>query len=92
MENAISADGSKVFWTAGPGSGAPGLYVWIDGTSTAQVDASQGGSGSGGGGEYWDAATDGSKVIFTDGNRAAPPTRRPQAVLTSTSTTWTRAR
>jgi hypothetical protein len=33
---------------------------------TTQVDASQGGSGPGGGGYFWAASTNGSKVFFTD--------------------------
>jgi hypothetical protein len=59
LSDAISADGSRVFWTdANNGN----LYVREDGTSTVQVDA-----GVGGGGEFQTASTDGSKVFFTKG-------------------------
>ncbi|HWX44276.1 MAG TPA: hypothetical protein VNY52_03025 [Solirubrobacteraceae bacterium] len=60
LVNAVSADGSRVFFTA-----EGNLYVREDGTTTVQVDASQGGPESGGG--AWEtAAGDGSKVFFTD--------------------------
>ena len=68
-QNAISADGSKIFWTDNNSSNPAeeGLYVRIDGTRTVQADAPQGGSGSAGQGVYQDASSDGSKVVFTDG-------------------------
>jgi hypothetical protein len=57
---AVSADGSRIFFTAGGN-----LYVRVNGASTVQIDASQAG-GSGGGGWFVDASTDGSRVFFTD--------------------------
>lgn len=56
----ISADGSRVFFTAG---GA--LYARVGGRETVQLDASQAG-GSGGGGVFVKASHDGSVVLFTD--------------------------
>jgi NHL repeat len=58
----ISADGTRVFWT---GLASHGLYLHEDGAPTVQLDASQAG-GPGGGGLFWTASTDGSKVFFTD--------------------------
>ena len=64
----ISGDGSRVFWSdLNPGREA--LYVsegvGSSAERTVQVDASQAG-GSGGGGRFWTANKDGSKVFFTD--------------------------
>jgi NHL repeat-containing protein len=59
-EHAVSADGSRIFFTANGN-----LYVRENGTSTVQVDASQAGGG-GGGGQFAAASADGSKVFFTD--------------------------
>lgn len=56
----ISADGSRVFFTAGGD-----LYARVDGSETVQIDASQAG-GAGGGGNYVKASHDGSVVLFTD--------------------------
>jgi hypothetical protein len=39
------------------------------GACTVQVDAVRGGSGSSGGGRFWTASNDGSKVFFTDCSR-----------------------
>ncbi len=68
--HAISDDGSVVFFTD-----QGDLYARVNGTSTIQIDASQGGSESGGG-EFQTASSDGSRVFFTDANK-----------LTSDSTT-----
>jgi hypothetical protein len=73
VSNAISADGSRIFWTALSSSDQPqALYVRENDTSpaasTVQVDASQGGPESGGG-MFWTASGDGSKVFFTDCRR-----------------------
>jgi hypothetical protein len=56
----VSADGSRIFFQA-----EGNLYVREDGTTTVQVDASQG-PGPGGGGTFMAATVDGSKVFFTD--------------------------
>lgn len=58
VANAVSADGSKVFWTAaesGPGT----IYVRIGAKETVTV--------SGSGSRFWTAAADGSRAIFTTG-------------------------
>jgi hypothetical protein len=64
LENAISADGSHIFWTAFPGSSGlakPGaLYVRIDGKETVAVSSSVTTARS----FFWTAAKDGSKAIF----------------------------
>lgn len=39
---------------------------------TVQLDAVQGVSGAGGGGEFWDASANDSRVFFTDANRLTP--------------------
>jgi DNA-binding beta-propeller fold protein YncE len=57
----ISADGSRVFFTAGGN-----LYVRINGKETVQLDEARGGSGPGGGGAFQDASADGSQAYFTD--------------------------
>lgn len=54
VENAISDDGSRIFWSAGSG-----LYVRSDGTETIQI----GGSGA----RFHTAAVDGSAAIFSVG-------------------------
>jgi hypothetical protein len=63
FSHAVSADGSRVFWT-GLGS-HPNLYMREGGTKTVQLDASQAG-GSGGGGHFWTASNNGERVFFTD--------------------------
>jgi hypothetical protein len=89
VSHAISADGSRIFWSATEGTRSErrvkALYVRENDTQpqsplggatgeectvstdacTVQVDASQGGSESGGG-EFWTASSDGSRVFFTD--------------------------
>ncbi len=66
----VSGDGSRVFWTdlntgvlylsEGVGSGSE---------KTVQVDASQAG-GAGGGGRFWTANSEGTRVFFTDSDAA----------------------
>jgi hypothetical protein len=72
-EHAISADGSRVFWTALDSEGQPeALYVREHRTSlqakTTQVDAPEPGclSCSSGGGRFLSASSDGSRVLFLD--------------------------
>jgi len=91
--NIISADGSRIFWTATEGFWASGgatakaLYVRENDTRpqsplggvtgeectvatdacTVQLDAKQPGApGASGGGRFWAASSDGSRVFFTD--------------------------
>lgn len=74
MRHAISADGSRVFWTfGGTTSGAVDpLFARIEGKETIQLDKPQGIAGNGGEGEYWDASSDGSRVFFTDSQKLTP--------------------
>jgi len=68
VHNAISADGSRIFWTAysgnlrfGDNPGVPGqIYVRIDGNETRKVS----GTVSSEPAWYWTASEDGSKAIF----------------------------
>jgi hypothetical protein len=93
FSNVISADGSRIFWTAlepAEEGGKPvserlkALYVREDATSasasTLQLDASEAPAGNGvkeaeereersGGGRFWTATPDGTKVFFTDCSR-----------------------
>jgi hypothetical protein len=92
--NAISADGSRIYWSAvkpvkvgGEYEEQPkALYVRENDTQpeseiederclpepamacTVQVDMAEGGKGPSGGGQFWTASSDGSKVFFTDVN------------------------
>jgi hypothetical protein len=58
----ISADGSRIFWT---GLNSDDLYMSEAGVEPVQLDASRAG-GPGGGGMFWTASSDGSRVFFTD--------------------------
>jgi hypothetical protein len=80
LERVISDDGSRVFWTVLNGGQPEVLYVREDDTSsgaaTVQVDAAEQGCEprnnepcSSGGGVFWTASSDGSKVFFTDDHR-----------------------
>ncbi len=66
-EGVVSSDGSHILFTYG-GS----LYDRIDGQHTVQVDESQGGSGSSGGGSLQAATADGQEVFFLDENKLTP--------------------
>jgi hypothetical protein len=83
----VSADGSRVFWTALEGSTEEprpkALYVRENDSQpqspvvggkctvsadacTLQLDAAEPGAGPSGGGQFWTASGDGSRVFFTD--------------------------
>ncbi len=70
FSHAISSNGSLAFWTdlntddlyVSEGAGTPG-------EKTLQIDVSDVG-GLGGGGQFWTASSDGSKVFFTDSETA----------------------
>jgi len=67
IRNAISADGSTIFWRYGgkyKESNEP-LLARIGGTETVQLDAKVAGEKAGGGGRFWAATSDGSKAFFT---------------------------
>jgi hypothetical protein len=71
FSHVISADGSRIFWTD---LTTHALYVrendTTSGAVTVQVDAVEPGApGSSGGGRFWTASSDGSKVFFTDESR-----------------------
>ncbi len=59
--NAISDDGSRIYYTSGGN-----LFLREDGTSGIEVDASDGGAGEFGGGVFDTASSDGSRAFFTD--------------------------
>jgi hypothetical protein len=76
LSNAISVDGSRVFWSEEEPAGKTPLRLFVSenvgqpGQQTVQVDADQGGPDTaGGGGLFWTASSDGSRVFFTDCNR-----------------------
>jgi hypothetical protein len=56
--DAVSADGSHIFWSAATSGPGP-LYVRIDGKETVQLSA--------GPAQFWSASPDGSKAIYTVG-------------------------
>ena len=60
FSHVISSDGSRIFWTD---LSSGDLYVRENGATTVQVDAAVGG-----GGRFWAASADGSKVFFTKGD------------------------
>jgi DNA-binding beta-propeller fold protein YncE len=68
VNNALSADGSRVFWTAS-GVGEGPIYVRIGGTETVAVSKAAEEEAGSGGSQFWAAAEDGSKAIFTSGGR-----------------------
>lgn len=72
VRHAVSADGSKVFWTYVPKTGATRLIARVNGTESVQVDAKQGGTGNAGGGVFRAASADGSKVVFIDSSKLVP--------------------
>lgn len=61
---AISADGSKVFFTA-PSGGVNNVYMRLDGTTTVQLNASETAATAPASAHYWDASASGSRVFFT---------------------------
>lgn len=61
LGNALSEDGSRVFWTAAAGDSGP-LYVRIDGTETVPVSLAASTS-------FWTAAADGSTAVYSVGQK-----------------------
>ncbi|HEU5252534.1 MAG TPA: hypothetical protein VFU16_04300 [Solirubrobacterales bacterium] len=56
LQNAISADGSRVFWTEAPNGAGP-LYVWIEGKGSQLIAAKA---------EYVAANPEGTTAIYVD--------------------------
>ena len=79
LRHAVSADGSKMFWTYFNSTFSGGknpLFARViepeADPKTVQLDATQGVAGTGGEGVYRDASVDGSKVFFTDTKKLVP--------------------
>ena len=64
--NAVSANGSRIFFTDSSGN----LNVFQGGSATQIDKPASGGAGPGGGGQFMTALADGSVVFFTDGDGA----------------------
>ncbi len=79
LRHAVSADGSKAFWTyEGSYEGATNpLFARLGGSQTLRLDKpNEGVSGKGGEGRYQDASLDGSKVFLTSPKRlTSTPTK-----------------
>lgn len=73
LRNAVSADGSRVFWTYVPEAHEPSqLLVRLSGVKTLQLDAKpakKAGAGPFGNGVFQAASSDGSVTYFTDTGR-----------------------
>ncbi len=74
FSGAVSSDGSTVFWTLLDSAGKPRELFVDEGVGSAsertvQIDTSRDG-GTGGGGQFWTASDDGSRVFFTDSDAA----------------------
>ncbi|MGC1852635.1 MAG: fibronectin type III domain-containing protein [Solirubrobacterales bacterium] len=61
-DNAISDDGSRIFWTTQSNNNEKRLYVRIDGTTTILISESV---PNGNRAHYWTASSDGAKVLFS---------------------------
>jgi len=70
VAGAVSADGSRIFWTAGSGPGP--LYVRIDGTETVQIAVS--------GARFRTASPAGDRVIYSVGGNLLEAAVEPGAV------------
>jgi hypothetical protein len=71
VEHAVSADGSRVFWTARSGAAADGvgpLFVRIDGEVTVPVSKEAEELSGKNAARFWTAAEDGSAVLLTAEN------------------------
>jgi hypothetical protein len=71
LSHVVSADGSRAFWTElNTGDLFVSEAMGGGGWRSVEVDASQNPSApEGGGGQFWTASEDGSRVFFTDGRR-----------------------
>ncbi len=79
LRHAVSADGSRAFWTyeGSYETAANPLFARLGGTQTLRLDKpNEGTSGKGGEGRYQDASLDGSKVFLTSPKRlTSTPTK-----------------
>lgn len=65
VSHAISADGSRIFWSdAGPGEERGRIYVRVNGKKTIPVSEEAESLTGHEGAQYWTAAADGSRAIF----------------------------
>jgi hypothetical protein len=60
LSQAISSDGSRIFWSRSSSGPGP-LYVRVDGTETIEISAVPA--------QFWAAAANGSKAIYTSGGK-----------------------
>jgi hypothetical protein len=68
LDHAVSEDGSRIFWSNIKGNASAGkLYVRIDGVETVAVSDAVNPSKPPEQAQFWTAAGDGSKAIFTVG-------------------------
>ncbi|HEU4599193.1 MAG TPA: NHL repeat-containing protein, partial [Solirubrobacterales bacterium] len=58
VTHAMSADGSRIYWSEGENAGKGKVYVRVGGTKTTQVSA--------GNATFWAATPSGSKAIYTE--------------------------
>ena len=69
--NAVSDNGSRIFWTGSDGVNPNEVYMWVNGTST-DISASQRGTPDPAGPQsksYWFATPDGAHVYFTSSEK-----------------------
>ena len=64
VENAVSADGSRIFWTASGGAGAGKLYARVDGEVTVAISKKSQA-------RFWGASPDGTRAIFSEGGSSS---------------------
>ncbi|MGA8365326.1 MAG: hypothetical protein WB709_12525 [Solirubrobacteraceae bacterium] len=69
VHNAVSMDGSRIFWTASERSGLGRIYVRIDhkNPTVAVSEGGEGLSGESGSARFLTAAADGSKAVYSVG-------------------------
>jgi hypothetical protein len=65
LHNAISADGSRAYWTRRVSGTTFQLFVRVNGNETIQLDKLQGGPGPAGNGKFWGASDDGALSFFS---------------------------
>jgi hypothetical protein len=67
--NAVSADGSRIYWSTGGGQQAGSIFLWENGASTeittSQCTVKPSCQTGDGAGTYWAASTDGTKALFS---------------------------